>query len=71
MIFMDQVIDILTLIVALNIWVTLGGLITYFIEPEHVSEYSPFELMIMYFMFPIIIALSLIESRDASKPDTK
>lgn len=72
MIFMDAVTNVLIFIVAFNIWLTLGGLIIYFIDAEHVHDNNVIALLGMYFMFPIVIVLSLIEDkRDASKSNTK
>ena len=64
MIFMDEVMSVLVFILALNMWLTLGGLVIYFLDAEHVHDNDIIALLVMYFMFPIVIILSLIEGKN-------
>lgn len=70
-IFMENILALLTLLVALNIWVLVGGLILYFLDPDHVYVDGTGDLLIKYIMFPIVVILSLMEGGNAGKPNTK
>ena len=67
--YVETIQVVLLYLAAFNIWILCGGLVLYFIDPEHVYENTSFELLIMYFMFPVIIVLSLLSTHD-NKSDT-
>lgn len=60
-----------TFIVTLNVWLFLGGLITFFLDDNHIYEHETHELLLMWFMFPIVIVLSLIEDNDAGQSNSE
>ena len=70
MLFMGEVSSALVIILALNLWLTLGGLVVYFLDAEHVHDNDIIALLVMYFMFPIVIILSLIEGKDGGKSNS-
>lgn len=71
MIYFDLILQTLTVLLGINIWLLAGGLIVFFLDDNHIYEHETHELLLMWFMFPIIIVLSLLENKDASKPDTE